>query len=219
MHVCCEILRGMSRTTLVPTKPRATRSEVIALTDAIRRDLDTLAQTFWDIGAKLARIKQGALHEVLGYATFPEYATGEFRVKLRQVTKMMSIARAYGRSDAVELGVERSAALIGYCRALRPAVDPGELVRSDAVVGEQPLSACTVADILAATDALKARVRAKIAARPGARAETRDAKALARAVRDFARASDLGRAKVVVQGEEVVIRFSRAALKARLLGD
>jgi hypothetical protein len=209
----------MSRTELAPTKPGLTRSEVIALTDAIRSDLDTLARTFWDIGAKLARIKQGALYEVLGYASFQEYATGEFRVKLRQVEKMMTIARAYGRTDAIELGVERSAALIAYCRVLRPAVDPGALVRSDALVGEQPLSACTVADILAATEALKAKARATIAARPSARAEARDAKALAQAFHGFARASKLGRAKVVVQGDEVVIRFSRAALKARLLAE
>lgn len=216
----CAIFSGMSRTNaLVPTKTRATRSEVIALTDAIRQDLDALAQTFWDIGAKLARIKQGSLHEVLGYASFEDYAIGEFRVKLRQVEKMMAIARAYGRSDAVELGVERSAALLGYARTLRPRVDPGELVRSDALVGEQPVSACTVVDILAATEALKAKVRAKIAARPGSRAEAREAKALARAVRDYATSAKLGRAKVVVQGDEVVIRIARSALKARLMGD
>jgi hypothetical protein len=210
----------MGRTNpLVPTKTRMTRGEVIALTDAIRDDLDALAQTFWDIGAKLARIKQGALYEVLGYATFHEYAVGEFRVKLRQVEKMMTIARAYGRTDAVELGIERSAALLGYARALRPAIDPGELVRGDARVGDRPLSACTVADILVATEALKANVRAKIAARPGARADARDAKALARAVREYAQAIDLGRAKVTVRGDEVVLRFSRAALKNRLLPD
>ena len=217
---CYAILGDMSRiTTPAPAKPRATRTDVIALTDAIRHDLDALARTFWDIGAKLARIKQGGLYEVLGYATFEEYAVGEFRVKLRQVEKMMTIARAYGRTDAVELGVERSAALLGYARTLRPAVDPGELVRADALVGDRPLSACTVADILEATETLKAKLRAKIAARPGSRADAREAKALARAVRDFARSAQLGRAKVVVQGDEVVIRFPRSTLKTRLLGD
>ncbi len=214
----CAIVAAMSRTnTLVPTKARMTRGEVIALTDAIRSDLDALAQTFWDIGAKLARIKQGAFYEVLGYATFQEYAVGEFRVKLRQVEKMMTIARAYGRTDAVELGIERSAALLAYSRALRPTIDPGELVRSDAVVGERPLSACTVGDILVATEALKASVRATIAARPGSRADARDAKALARAFREYAHSIDLGRAKVTVRGDEVVVRFSRTALKSRLL--
>ncbi len=195
------------------------RAEVIRLTDDIRRDFQQVAQTFWDIGVKLARVKRERFYAVLGYASFAEYAGAEFGVRLRQVQKMLAVAAVYARTDAVRVGIERGAELISYCNRLPTRPDPGELWREDALIGDKPLSACTVDDIARAKDELVRARALKRAKTPTARRDAARAKAVATAVHAFVRTSDLGRPRVTVREDEVIVRFSRAALARRLLPD
>lgn len=200
------------------SKPVSTvsRAAVIALTDQVRVHLATVAQTFWDIGILLARVRDEGLYDKLGYASFADYTSSEFRLQLRQVEKMVAIGRAYARADAVDLGVERSAALIGYAKLLRPQVDPGELARADATVGGRPVSACNVDDIRAATAALREERRLARGRAPDARRVASENKALVKAVHAFTKDAAIGRARVSIQRGEVVLRFPRAAFKARM---
>lgn len=205
--------------TLPDVSRRPSRSEVIALTDRIRTNLDETARTFWDVGRDLGRVKRERLYELMQYATFHEYVAGELRVKVRQVQKMLAIAQTYVRDDAVAVGgIEHGAALIGYCKLLPGRPDPGELVRADTVVGEKPLSACSVQDILDATEALREARRVARSRSGAARSESHAKKSLAKAVRAFVRDSSLGRAHVDVRSDEVIVRFSRNALAQRLGG-
>ncbi len=195
-----------------------TRSEVIKLTDRIRENLDQAARTFWDIGNDLGRIKREHLYRLLSYDTFHAYVAGELKVKLRQAQKMLALAQAFVRDDAVAVGgVERGTALMRYCKLLPGRPDPGELVRADALVGELPLSACSVDDIAAATQAQRAQNAKARGRSPAERRAASTARAVAKAVRAFARDSELGRPDVVVRDDEVVVRFVRSTVERRFL--
>lgn len=192
------------------------RSETIAVTDRIRQNLDHAARTFWDIGNDLSRVKRERLFVHLEYDTFRAYVAGELHLKLRQVQKMLAVAQTYVKDDAVAVGgIERGTALIRYCRLLPGRPDPGELLRADAAIGDVPLSACTADDLVAAAAARKAE-RAKARGRSqAARREAGRTRALAKAVHAFAREAELGRAKVEVGEDMVVLRFARSAMDRR----
>lgn len=198
----------------------ASRADVIAITRRIRANLDQAARTFWDIGNDLAHIRRGRLYEVLSYASFNAYVTGELRVKVRQVQKMLAIAHTYVRDDAARVGgIERGTALIAYCRQLPGRPDPGELVRADAAVAGKPLSECDTGDIVAATQELKTARSLKRAQSPAARQEARARENVQKTVRAYLRRANLGRAQVTVEGDEIILRFARGALMERLRDD
>ena len=196
-----------------------TRSEVIKLTDRIRENLDQAARTFWDIGNDLGRVKREHLYRMLSYDTFHAYVAGELKVQVRQAQKMLAIAQTFVRDDAVAVGgVERGTALIRYCKVLPGRPDPGELVRADVLVGETPLSACSVDDVVAATQAQRAQNARARGRSPAERRAAGVAKVITKAFRTFAREAELGRPDVDVRDDEVVVRFRRSTFERRFRG-
>lgn len=210
--------RRTERASLVTRRPTsAAHAEALAVTARIRDNLEQAARSFWDIGNDLARVRQQKLYEHLGYETFDDYVAGELKVRLRQVQKMLTVARMYARDDAASLGgIERSSALIAYCRQLPGRPDPGALVRADAEVDGRPLSACDTDAIVAATRRLKHERALRRARRPSEREKARDAKEALALVSAFVKASKLGRAKVTLHRNEIVLRFNRAAFLRRI---
>lgn len=192
------------------TLEREHRRAAIALIAEVRRDLEGVARLFYAMGERLRRILDEELYRVVGYETFAECVASEFSVALRQVSKMIGIARTYVKSDAERAGVERAYALIGYCEALGDGTEPGQIVREDRLVGELPFSASSVRDIVAATRALKATRRRD----PRKVAAAREAKALGQEVRSALHAAGFARASVKVSGKTVRIEFPRASADA-----
>ena len=191
------------------------RRAAIALTDAIKLDLRSIGALFWEVGEKLRRVSDERVYTQLGYATFREYLDGELSVSARQAFKMVAIVRAYVRDDAEAIGFERGAALITYARAHGSAVDPGQLVRDDAAIGDKPISACSVRDLRAA--AMEAR-RQRLLSRSrsqAARSEARRVKEVVQALRRFAGEHDLGRVKIVKRKGIVVLHLTYEHLDKR----
>ena len=96
---------------------------------------------------------------------------------------------------------------------------PSTFIRCSALALAVLFSACTVDDIARAKDELVRARALKRAKTPVARRDAARAKALATAVQAFVRTSDLGRPRVTVREDEVIVRFSQAALARRLLPD
>lgn len=185
-----------------------------ALTSAIVRDLATLTETFWLVGKKLHAMVDERLYLALGYDNFPAYVEGRLGVALAQAYKMVRVVRNYVQADAERVGIERADYLIRYAKHV--GVDPGELVRSDAQVGDKPLSQASVRDIAVAT---QAALKAKLAAQktdPATRERNRENRAVSAHVTSVLSASGVRGAGVKVVGNEVVIRLDRAKLLALL---
>ena len=197
---------------------RSTRSEAIALTDAIKDDLRAMAQTFWDIGDKLRRVRERALFRALAYESFEAYVEAELGVQIRQALKMLRVVRTYARGDAAAIGLERSAALIRLCNARGGKLDPGELVRANAeIVPGVAVLAATVDQIDEAARVAKKARALKRGRAEGARRQAREDKAALARLRELLKGAGLARLQITLKGDEAHIVVPRSRLKR--LGD
>ncbi|MFO0745090.1 MAG: hypothetical protein U1F43_05345 [Myxococcota bacterium] len=201
----------------LPSVPdgRALRDEATRLTQVVVDRLRDITGAFWEIGNVLERIQSQKLYAALGYDSFRSYVDGALGVATTQAYMMIRVVRAYTRSDAESLGLERAAGLITYAKALGGTVDPGLLVRENAPVGDKPARVASLRDIQAAVRAQREARSAKRRRSPRERLRKREADAIAAGLRAAHRAQDLGRGVVEVRDDEVVVRFSREALARR----
>ena len=186
------------------------RKRAEALTREILDDLATLTETFWSVGEKLHAFVDDRLFVNLGYDTFAAYVDARLGVAVGPAYKMVRVVRNYVRADDERLGVERSDSLIRYAKHV--GVDPGELIRQDALVGAKPVSQASVREIeTAATAAYKAKVEARSRA-PAVRQLHRENRAIADEVKRLLMAAGIRGAKFQVAKAELVIRLDRAHL-------
>jgi hypothetical protein len=203
----------------IPEVPdaRALQREAERLTRSIVDRLRDVTGAFWEIGTLLERIQNQKLYAALGYDSFRAYVDGALSVAATQAYTMIRVVRSYTRSDAEALGLGRAAELISYAKALGD-IDPGQLVREGAAIGDKPLREASLREIQAAA---RAEREAKVARRrpsPRERLRKREAKAIAAALRAAHKQLDLGRGLIEVREDEVIVRFARTALAKRLVG-
>ena len=196
--------------------PSSARAHAEALTSAILEDLATLTRTFWSIGEKLHAFVDDRLFAELGYASFSAYVEARLGVAVAQAYKMVRVIRNYVRADAERLGLERADSLIRYAKHI--GVDPGELIRQDALIGSKPVSEASVREIeTAANAAYKAKVEARNRA-PAVRRVHRENRTIADELKRVLAAAGIRGAKLQVAKGELVIRLDRAHLAKRFLG-
>ena len=186
------------------------RGQAIRLTNGIRQDFKQATALFWGIGEKLEALIERKLFAELGYPSFQAYLDGELAVAATQAYKMVRVVRHFVRADAERLGLECADALIPYAKELR--VDPGILVRENALVGDKPVAVATVRDIRGAVKAVRAATRQRLDRAPARRAKKREAKALVQALRAALAKAQLGRPAITVAKDGFVVRISRAAV-------
>jgi hypothetical protein len=207
-----------THTTLVAVVDDAAdrRRQAIELTNGIRQDFKQATKLFWGIGQKLEVVLERKLFTELGYTRFLSYRDGELALAATQAYKMVRVVRHFVRADAERLGLECADALIPYAKQLR--VDPGLLVRENALVGDKPITVATVRDIRGAARAARAATRARLDRAPAAREKKREAKALLRALRTALAEARLGRPAITVAADGFVVRVSRAAVVKHVRG-
>lgn len=192
---------------------RAARSEAIALTDAIKTGLRTVAQTFWDIGDNLRRVRERSLYRALAYESFDAYVRSELGVQVRQALKMLRVVRSYTRSDASEIGLERSAALIRLCHARGGGTEPGEVIRANAEIAPGiPVRSATVDQIDAAARAAKHAHAIRLGRAPAARQTAREERAEVSRLRKTLAAAGFPRAKITLRGTDAHVVLPRARI-------
>ena len=192
------------------------RHQAIGLTNAIRQDFEQATSLFWGIGEKLAAIIARKLFAELEYPSFQAYLDGELSVAATQAYKMVRVVRHFVRADAERLGLECADALIPYAKELR--VDPGLLVRENALVGDKPVTAASVRDIRGAVQAVRAATRERLDRAPARRAKKREAKALLQALRAVLVDAQLGRPVITVAKDGFVVRISKTAVMKHARG-
>ena len=186
------------------------------LTDSIIADLATLTETFWRVGEKLHAVIDERLFLALGYQDFGKYVDARLGVAIAQAYKMVRVVRNYARGDAEKLGLERATSLVRYAKHV--GVDPGELVRADAVVGDKPVLQASVRDIDAAARAAYAAKREGRSRAPAARAVKREDRRMSEALAALLMTANIRGARITVAKGDLVIRLDRAKLRKLLLG-
>lgn len=192
------------------------RARAETLTDSIIVDLATLAQTFWQIGEKLHEIIDDRLFVSLGFDDFGDYVEARLGVAIAQAYKMVRVVRNYARGDAEKLGLERATSLVRYAKHV--GVDPGELVREDAVVGDKPVSLASVRDIDLAARAVYLAKKAARSRAPAARAVKREDRRMTEELAALLASQNIRGARITVAKGDLVIRLDRAKLRKQLLG-
>ena len=208
---------GMAKQLLKIPDGQSLRDEATRLTQAILDRLRNITGAFWEIGTILERIQGEKLYAAMGYASFRAYVDGVLSVAATQAYMMIRVVRAYTRSDAESLGLERAAGLITYAKTLGDEIDPGLLVRENATIGDKPARVASLRDIQAAVRAQREAMSAKKRRSPRERMKKREDDAIAAGLRAAHKAQSLGRGVVEVRDDEVVVRFSRAALARRFV--
>jgi hypothetical protein len=143
---------------VMAASPEERRAE--DLTRVIKQELASVAQSFWRVGCALREIQGAELHRALGYASFSDYITDRLSFEVSQAYKLVRVASSYFQEDAEALGLERAAALIRYAKLLN--VDPGQLVRENAQVGDKLVVAASKRDIQAAAASLRAEMKKRL---------------------------------------------------------
>jgi hypothetical protein len=117
--------------------------------------------------------------------------------------KLIAVVEQIPRERAIELGQEKSYALVTYAAATEEADTPLGLVASDATIGGKPLSRASAVEIRAAA-AIERKKRAPPSAR---KAELAEDRAILAALRPLA----LGKATLSRRGATITIRITKRA--------
>ena len=173
-----------------------------SLVAQIRRHLAMITELFFDIGEVLAVLRNNRMHLALGYGSFAELLERERLMSLSQASKLIVVAEKLPRENAMELGQERSFALISYARAAHPADGVQGLLTAGKVDG-MPIQQVPVRQLVSLTRKLNSQRRDTPTARRRADAE-KQARSLQAALRKGGARGAV--AVAVMRGGKVVFR-------------
>ena len=130
---------------------REEAEELLAVVVSRRR---AIAEAFYDVGQALTKLREPRLYHALGCKTFGELITTRLGLSLSRAGRLIAIAEQLTRARAIDLGQERSAALVQLARATSDE-DSAETLARDGVIlpgrtGRVSPSTLSVRDILGA---------------------------------------------------------------------
>lgn len=167
---------GASKALVVAKRGDAGRKRALDLFAYIQRRKARVVEDFFDIGQALHELQEKKLYAVLGYDNMRAMVEAEDLVSMTQATKLIAIARAYPREEALALGLERAYLLIRYAEVTPEVDSPRVLVETNAKIGRRPIRELPVSALKEATRA--AQQRAKKADDPEERAARKAAREL-----------------------------------------
>lgn len=171
------------------TAAAARAEELLAL---IARRKRRISEDFFEIGVALQELKKRKLFVAIGFASFAEMLKARAVMSARAAEKLVDIVAAMKRDQALELGPEKAYALARLVAATPEPDSVAEVVAKGAVVRGKKV----------AVGALSTREIAEVAraARPKrATAETKQADAAAKALRQAVRARGAKHAVVTIE--------------------
>ncbi|MBX7192208.1 MAG: hypothetical protein K1X94_09130 [Sandaracinaceae bacterium] len=180
----------------------AREKKLSTLVALIQRRKTRIVEDFYDIGEALRTIRDEALHEARGLR-FEAFVKEVLELPASTAFKLIAIVEQVPRERAIELGQEKSYALVTYAAATAEADSPVSLVTSDATIAGKPVSRASAAEIRAAASATREKQKAPSASRAQA-AEDRAILAALRPLR-------LGEASISRRGKTLTIRITPGA--------
>lgn len=107
---------------LVERSAAAAKAEAQEQLQLIRRRSSAIAESFFDIGVALEKLKAPRLLSALGHKTFRSLLETELQMSQTQAYRLMRVVAQIPRHEAVTLGPARSYALLDLAKAT-PEVD------------------------------------------------------------------------------------------------
>jgi hypothetical protein len=104
---------------------------------SVRENKRRAAEAFFDMGAALLELEKKALWKALGHESFAAMLAENNLLSRTQAFKLMAIARGLPRRAALELGPEKSYALVRYAHATAAVDSPASLLTSGVHVDGQ----------------------------------------------------------------------------------
>lgn len=139
--------------------------EARALLETIARKIAAAEESFYEIGAALARLRDPAMFGALGFATYEALLASIPKLSREVAYRCVRIATSYDEPTALALSQGKALALLTYVDATPEPDDAQALAEADANIGGLPISEHTAEGILRA--AAEARPPSKRRAREG----------------------------------------------------
>ena len=183
----------------------------------IRRRQAQIAESFYDIGEALVRLKRPDVVKAAGHATFRELCEEDLEMSVATADRLVAIVTHVAREDALRMGQQRALALAQLANATPEADSAAQLETKTRKLpsGKRlDLSKASTREIESATRELRA---AKPAAKPSrGRTTTPEEKERATALQTALRKNGLARARAVAvatkPGQPADLRIDRVPL-------
>ncbi len=120
------VVRGAAKAALKASPASAKLLE--ALLSTIERRKARIVEDFYDIGVALKQIVDKKLYLHAGFASFGELLRGRNVMSRSQASKLIAIARAVPRGEAIELGSEKAYELIRFTKQTPEPDTVGDLI-------------------------------------------------------------------------------------------
>ena len=137
----------------------AKRRRAQALLALVQRRKQRITDDFYDIGEALRELLRKELYKALGFASVDELVQTHEVMSGEQARKLIMLVEHMPRVEDLRLGQDKAYALVAYTLATPEADVPAERVRTDAKLGDKPVSKSSVRDRKVAA----AEVRKKVA--------------------------------------------------------
>jgi len=155
--------------------------EARALLETITRKIAAAEESFYEIGAALAKLRDPAMFGALGFDTFESLLADIPKLSRQVAYRCLRIATSYDEPTALALAQSKAVALLTYVDATPEPDDAQALAEADAKIGGVAISKQTVEGILRA--AAEVRPPSKRREREGEAEAERAAAALERRLR------------------------------------
>jgi hypothetical protein len=166
----------------VSTRAKAERArEARALLETITRKIAQAEESFYEIGAALARLRDPGMFGALGFDTFESLLASIPKLSRQVAYRCLRTATSYDEPTALALAQSKAIALLTYVDATPEPDDAQALAEADAMIGGVAISKQTVEGILRA--AAEVRPPSKRREREGEAEAERAAAALERRLR------------------------------------
>lgn len=195
-----DALRELRRLAKANAKKLRRRGE--ELIAEIERRKPRIAREFHEIGRALQELAQPRIYLSMGYKSLGELLDGRRLMGRSSAYRLMAVAQAFTKAQALRLGAEKAYALTRYVAAT-PADDlASALVDADATIDGKKVSAISLRELEAAARAVRKPARS-----PKSDPEERAAHTAARTAQAGVRRMGVrsARAKAVRDGDEWVV--------------
>jgi len=174
-----------------------------------------IAEQFYAMGVELGELARPQCYRALGFGSFVELIEGRKVVSRMTALRLMSVAEAFPRELAVELGLDKAYALVRYAEATPVADVARVLAERDAIVGGKGVREASTREIEAETKRIRSGGKVRNTKDPAAVEARGAAREIQKALRKVGRGKTTARA--VWEHGEWWVRIEMAAVEARTI--
>jgi hypothetical protein len=184
----------------------------------VERKREVIADSFYDIGEALVRLKRPGVAESIGRKSFRELCEKDLSMSLSAAEELIAIVTNVPRGDALRMGQERARALVHLAKATPELDTPRSLEKAKRKLpsgNTLDVSTASTRDLHAAAKEIRGAART---GRPKGRTTTEEERARAARLQTALHGAGVPRAKVTAvatkPGQEAELRIEHIPVSA-----